>query len=330
MACYKTLDVVISHQPLQLASVTNEYWRTVFLSLTAFLAITIVCLAESSPKQSSEFVWTTFSNASGWSADSIAFLTGLVNPNFIYSGLDGAIHLAEECTNAATAVPRALVSTVVIGFVTALGFAVAMTYSYSDFDAVLASPFPILEIWYQATSSKGVASLFLITLALCSCFAITGALQTASRLTWCFARDNAVVGSSILSRVHPRWGVPIWALLINSAMVSILGCIYLGSSTAFNSLVSTGLILQQLSFAFPAVLMLHLRWVGGAKLEEKVPSSRGFKLPAGTGVLANIFSVILALLALIFYDFPVILPVTVNNMSELYSLSPSIDLVTFY
>lgn len=292
----------------------------VFLSLVAFFAITITCLATSHPKQSSEFVWTAFSNTSGWSSDAIVFLTGLVNPNFIYSGLDGAIHLAEECTNAVTAVPRALVSTVVIGFVTALAFAVAMTYSYSDFDAVLASPFPILEIWYQATSSKAAASLFLITLGVCSCFAIIGALQTASRLTWCFARDDAVVCSRFLSRVHPTLGVPIWALLANSVCVFILGCIYLGSSTAFNALVSTGLILQQLSFAFPAVLMLHLRFVGGATLEEKLPSSRTFKLPFGIGLVANILTICLALLALIFYDFPVVLPVTASNMSM---ISPS-------
>lgn len=207
-------------------------------------------------------------------------------------------------------------STVVIGFVTALAFAVAMTYSYSDFEAVSASPFPIFEIWYQATSSRGAASVFLIILALCSCFAITGALQTASRLTWCFARDEAVVGSKFLSRVHPRWGVPVWALLANSAVVFILGCIYLGSSSAFNALVSTGLILQQLSFAFPAALMLYLRLAGGAKFEDKLPSSRSFKLPFGIGPLANALTIILALLALIFYDFPVVLPVTASNMSK--------------
>jgi choline transport protein len=121
---------------LTMCNLTN----TVFLSLIAFFVITITCLAESNPKQSSDFVWREFVNTSGWSSDGVVFLTGLVNPNFIFSGLDGAIHLAEECTNAAVAVPRALVSTVAIGFVTALVFAIGMCYSYHDFDAVLASP----------------------------------------------------------------------------------------------------------------------------------------------------------------------------------------------
>lgn len=111
------------------------------MSLVAFFVFTITCVAESNPKQSNEAVWTTFENTSGWSSDVIVFLCGLVNPNFIYSGLDGAVHLAEECADAAVMVPRALVSTVTIGFITALSFAIAMCYSYHDFDSVLASAY---------------------------------------------------------------------------------------------------------------------------------------------------------------------------------------------
>ncbi|GKT48205.1 choline transport protein [Colletotrichum spaethianum] len=112
----------------------------VFLSLAGFFVITVTCLARSKHKQDDAFVWTTFVNESGWSSSGIVFLTGLLNPNFIYSGLDGAIHLAEECTNASSAIPRALISTVTIGFVSAFTFSVAMLYSFTDFEPVLSSP----------------------------------------------------------------------------------------------------------------------------------------------------------------------------------------------
>ena len=46
----------------------------------------------------------------------------------MFDGLDGAIHLAEDCSNAAVAVPLALMSTVVIGFITSFTFTVAMIY----------------------------------------------------------------------------------------------------------------------------------------------------------------------------------------------------------
>lgn len=178
--------------------------------------------------------------------------------------------------------------------------------------------FPALEIWYQATSSRAVASFFLVTLNVITLFAISGAIQTASRLTWSFARDDAVVLAPYLSRIHPRLGVPVWSLIANSVCVFVLGCVYLGSSTAFNALVSTGIILQQLSFAFPAALMLYRRAKG--TLEEVMPSSKtGFKLRFGIGPVVNVLTIIMALLALVFYDLPVVLPVTVGNMSKIPS-----------
>lgn len=338
---------VNAYYPVALIQETDFILSSVFMSIIAFLVCTITCVAESNPKQSNESVWIQFENTSGYSSDAIVFLTGLVNPNFIYSGLDGAIHLAEECTNATTSIPRALVSTVVIGFATALGFGIAMCYSYNDFDAVLAASyvlhlfqkrslpsaplsftpcsctnclssvnsFPILEIFYQATSSKAIATFFTVVLAVIILFAITGAQQTASRLTWSFARDNALVGSSYLSRLHPRWDVPICALLANCGCVFLLGCINLGSTSAFNALVATGLILQQLSFAFPAALLLYHRAAG--TLETIMPAAKiQFKLPFGVGPLVNALTVVLGLLSLIFYDIPYVLPATASNMSK--------------
>lgn len=67
----------------------------------------------------------------------MAFLIGLVSPNYMYAGIDGALHLAEECTNAAVVVPRALISTTIIGFLTSFTFMVAMVYCVQDFDTVV-------------------------------------------------------------------------------------------------------------------------------------------------------------------------------------------------
>ena len=83
-------------------------------------------------------VWHTFLNDSGWT-NGVAFLTGLVNPNYMYAGIDGAIHLAEECKNAAVVVPRALMSTIIIGFVTSFIFAITMVYCIKDLEAVVST-----------------------------------------------------------------------------------------------------------------------------------------------------------------------------------------------
>lgn len=107
------------------------------MTLTGFFTILITCVSRATTKQSNHFVWSYFINQSGWGSDGVVFLTGLVSPNYMYAGIDGAIHLAEECANAATAVPRALLSTWIIGFLTSFAFAVAMMYCIADLDAVL-------------------------------------------------------------------------------------------------------------------------------------------------------------------------------------------------
>lgn len=107
----------------------------VALTLTLFVVVTITCLSLSS-KQPSRYVWTQFSNSTGWN-DGICFLTGLVTPCLMYAGLDATLHLAEECAEPRKVVPRALMSTVSIGFVTAFVFTIAMCYSIVDLDAML-------------------------------------------------------------------------------------------------------------------------------------------------------------------------------------------------
>ncbi|KIW04345.1 uncharacterized protein PV09_04635 [Verruconis gallopava] len=282
------------------------------IGLVGFFVIFITCLVRSPTKQSSEFVWATFQNNSGWSSDGVVFLTGLVNANYIYSGVDGAIHLAEECKNAARAVPQALMSTIIIGFVTSFAFVVGMVYSMQDFEAVLNTPtgVPIYELWIQATRSRGIATFFLVILISCGFFALIGCLQTASRLCYSLARDNGLVGAIYLCKIHPRLGVPMWALLANSAVVFAIGCVYLGSTTAFNAMIGTGLILQQLSYAFPAALLMYQR-----RASKYLPADRFFRLGNLFGWTANAVTVAFAFLVLVFFCFPTVMPVTAGNMN---------------
>ncbi|KAF2026651.1 amino acid transporter [Setomelanomma holmii] len=281
-------------------------------SISSFIALVIASLARTSPNfQPAEVVWTTFLNESGW-VDAIAFLTGLVNPNYMYAGIDGAIHLAEECKNAAVVVPHALMSTICIGFVTSFIFAIVMVYCTNDFEAVVSTPtgVPIYEIWRQATRSDAAATVFLVFLLMMALLALNGTHQTASRLTWSFARDNAVFGSRWLNKISPTQKVPIAALMFNFAIMFIISCIYLGSSSAFNAFIGTGLILQHVTYAIPAILLMYR---GRSSLW--LPPTRYFKLPSVVGWTANVVTVGFAVFVLVFYCFPVAMLVTGSNMN---------------
>ncbi|KAF9892114.1 hypothetical protein FE257_002520 [Aspergillus nanangensis] len=282
------------------------------LSISSFLVILVTSLARSTHKQSAEFVWTTFFNNTGWTSDGIVFLTGLVSPNYIYAGIDGAIHLAEECCNASVAVPRALLATVGIGFLTGFSFAVTMAYTMSDFDAVVNTPtgVPVYEIWHQATRSPAAATTFISLLLFAVVLSLNGCIQTASRLTWSFARDDALVFSSSIRRMDPRLHVPVWALIANYAVVFVIGCVYLGSSTAFNAIVGTGLVLQQTTFVVPIVLLMY-RGRGA----QWLPPSRAFSLGRVFGWVVNVTTVVFGVVVVVFYNFPVVMPVEAGNMN---------------
>lgn len=74
-------------------------------------------------------------------------------------------------------------------------------------------------------------------------------------------------------------------------------------------MISTGLILQQISYAFPAALMLYRR-----RSKAYLPSTRYFKLGV-FGWLANAVTVAFAAIVLVFFNFPVYMPVTAGNMN---------------
>lgn len=75
-----------------------------------------------------------------------------------------------------------------------------------------------------------MASLFTI-----SCVAINAVHQTASRMTWSFARDDALFGSRWLGVVHEELNVPIYALVVNGVVVLLVGIVYVCSSTGIPS-----------------------------------------------------------------------------------------------
>lgn len=58
--------------------------------------------------------------------------TGLVNPGYVYAGLDGAVHIAEEVLNPKKIIPLALLSTVGMAFISGFSISVALAYTVQD------------------------------------------------------------------------------------------------------------------------------------------------------------------------------------------------------
>lgn len=166
----------------------------------------------------------------------------------------------------------------------------------------------------QATKSAAGGTVLFIMMLVFAYFALIASMQSASRLTWSFARDDAIIFSRFFSQIHPTLNVPVWALLFNSLVMFLLGCIYLGSTTAFNALIGVAVVLQQLGFAIPAALLMYRR-----RTPEYLPRRVGsffthFNLGA-FGWVCNAVTVAWAIIILIFFDFPNAIPVTGLTMN---------------
>lgn len=161
---------------------------------------------------------------------------GLVNTNWAFACLDCATHMAEEVAHPEKVIPIAIMGTVAIGFATSWFFSLAMFFSIQDLGELFITPtgVPILSLFYQAVSAKAGAIVLesLIMATGVGCLIASHTWQ--NRLCWSFARDAGLPFSHVLSKVHPKLHVPLEAHFVSCVIVAILGCLYLGSTTAFN------------------------------------------------------------------------------------------------
>ncbi|BGO88981.1 hypothetical protein NBRC10512_002049 [Rhodotorula toruloides] len=266
-----------------------------YFSTLVFLVITIVVVAKAPTYNDNKFVWATYTNEIGWSSSFVVVMTGLVNPSYLYAGLDGAIHLVEEVKRPEKAVPLALLSTVGMGFVTGMAISVTLIYCVQDLNAALASELPFLEIIVQATGSKACGTVLMVAFLLCLFVSANSVHQSTSRLIWSFARDNGLPFADKLTYVHPHFRVPILPLLLSGLGVTILGALYCASTTAYGSIISTCIILGNISFAIPATQLL-LR-------KREMKRDRWMRL-GWLGGVSNVVTILFCLLTTVMWLFP--------------------------
>jgi choline transport protein len=211
---------------------------TLWTSLISFFVILVTVPAVAPTHQHASFVFATFINNTGWEQGGIAFIVGLVNTNWSFACLDCATHLAEEVHRPERMIPIAIMGTVGIGFVTSWFWSMSMFFSIvGDFQNIIVTStlVPILELFYQASSSRAGAIILEALVIATGLGCLVASHTWQSRLCWSFARDRGLPGHRWLSKVHEKFDVPINAHFTSCVIVAIVGCLYLASLTAFNS-----------------------------------------------------------------------------------------------
>lgn len=281
-----------------------------FMSLSTITIIFISILAASPTKQPASFVFGEFINLSGWSSGGIALLTGAIGVNWGFSCLDAVTHLAEEIPDPRRNVPKALIGTVIIGMGTAFPLSIALLFCVQDIEAIITTPtlVPSIELFNQAFSGNHAAVFAMQSLVLVATLgSIWGCHTWASRLAWSFARDHGLPFSKQLGSIAKQpFDVPLWAHAWSCFWVGVLGCLYLGSSVAFNSFVGGAIIMQYMTYSICIVLLLIK---GRSTLRHGPFWLKRF------GPVANVVTILWTITTTIFYCFPPYLPVTPSTMN---------------
>ncbi|KAK0551049.1 hypothetical protein OC846_003427 [Tilletia horrida] len=308
-------------------------------SLVGALVISITCLARASEGparfQSGDFVFRAFVNQTGW-PDGVAWILGLLQSTFGLTATDGVLHVVEEMPRPQVNAPRAMLLAVALGASSSFIVLIIFLFVLNDFDAVISNGSgPLLQIIYQATRNKAASVSLLMFPLMSMAFAAIGILCAASRSTHTLAQDGGLPFSRFLSReASPRLGsVPWTSISLVTTLVIIFGCIYLGSSTALNAILSSSVVGLQISYAIPAALLLirgrglldmdldeamttdpNVSQALAAERRDRHPRKRPMNLGV-FGYAVHATTVIFCAVTAVFFLFPPELPVTPNNMN---------------
>ncbi|KAL3459003.1 amino acid/polyamine transporter I [Aspergillus heterothallicus] len=277
-----------------------------------FLPVTIAVFVILAPRNPDSFVWDTFvGGLSGWKDSGVTFSIGLLGVITPLAGVDGVIHMAEEVKNAKVVVPRSMIYGTLINGVLAFSYLIAILYCMGDYTEAVLSPtgYPIITIAYQATGSKAATYVLMAMGMLPGWIALFNGLASVTRLTWAFARDNGLPFSDFFARVDPTYKIPLRALFLVASCIFALSFIQIGSTAAFNAILSLSTLGLYISYLIPLCLLVLKRFTA----PHDIP--RGTFSLGKLGLPMNLLAILFATYFVIFLPFPATLPVTAENMN---------------
>jgi choline transport protein len=226
----------------------------------------------------------------------------------IISGSDATAHMAEEVKDAGLNVPKAMVWSFVLNGVLGLFFIITYLFCLPSVEDALNDPttFPFLYVFRQAVSIGGVNALTAVILILAIASNIAFNAST-SRQTFAFARDNGLPFPKWVAHVHPTLQVPANAVTLTCGITMLLSLINIGSTAAFNAIISLQIVALMASYSISISCVLYRR------LTNTLPHAR-WSL-GKFGIPVNIFGIAYALFAFFWCFWPNATPLDVGNFN---------------
>ncbi|PPJ60911.1 hypothetical protein CBER1_06226 [Cercospora berteroae] len=281
------------------------------LHLSGFVVVVIIMGVMTKDMHSASYVFTEFSNTSGWSSDGVSWLVGLLSTIYPFLGYDAAAHLSEELPHPSKYVPIAMLGSIVVNGIMGLIYCIIILFCLGDLSELLTSPtgFPFVQLYYNITASHVGATFLTLIHAFIALAANSSGLTSTSRTAWAFARDRAFPFSSYFAHLDKRSGLPVRMCILLTVLQFLLGLVYIGNTTAFHAVISMAVLGMYLSYVLPIALML----VYGRRAGSSHPT--GYFSLGRWGSTVNIIALLWGSVAMLFSMFPSVQPVNAQNMN---------------
>ncbi|CAK7198498.1 GABA-specific high-affinity permease [Sporothrix eucalyptigena] len=251
------LACVITHGIL--ASVANKIMNklqtfAVFLNIALTLATVIALpIGMKSARNDGKFIFATLENLTTW-PKGWTFMLAWLSPIWTIGAFDSCVHMSEEASNAAKAVPLGILSSIgmcwVLGFVLVIVIAACMD---PNIENILGSAYgqPMAQIYYDALGKKGTLG-FMSFLFIVQYLMGLSILVAASRQAWAFSRDGALPCSNFFRKISKTFGyIPIRTIWGCVFVAVVLGLLCLIASAAASALFSLAVAGNNLAWGMP-------------------------------------------------------------------------------
>ncbi|KIW03865.1 uncharacterized protein PV09_05162 [Verruconis gallopava] len=253
------------------------------------------------PKNSAAEVFTSFVNSGGWSNMGTSCLVSQTAVLYCNLGSDSVVHISEEVEDASLTVPRVMWWSYLLNLLLGIAILVTMLFCIGTLDDALSASVPYVAL-FQNTGSNAVALVLLVIIFLLIFSGNITCLATASREMWAFSRDHGFPFSHWISKMNDKYQIPFNSVYLTSVLSGILCLINLGSTLAFNIIISLTLL---------ALLSTYTISIGSVFLRRL----QGRPLPPARwslgrwGIWINGFAFFYSIFAIVFACFPSELPV---------------------
>lgn len=247
--------IVISHAVICcLGTAVLARLQTVYVVFNVLLCLVIIiALPAATPaefKNSAKVALWDFYNVNGW-PNGYAFILSFLAPLWTICSFDSSVHISEEASNAAIAVPWAIVSA--IGIAGVLGWAINMSLAFcmgSDLQSLVDSDQPMAQIFFNSFGQKPTLAIWSIVVIVQYMMG-SSMLLAASRQTFAFSRDSALPLSSWLYSMNSYTKTPVNTVLYDATLSIALGLLVFAGPQAINAVFALSITSLYFAYAVP-------------------------------------------------------------------------------